>query len=54
MVPSDYIQKQYCSLMFLFATCFSDCAPKTPTKVAQDDSVATKLWEVSAKLTGVS
>ena len=32
---------------------FFDCKPKVPSKFAQDDGVAKKLWEVSADLVGL-
>ena len=31
----------------------SDCAVKTPSKAAQDDEAARKLWDVSMKLVGL-
>jgi NAD(P)-dependent dehydrogenase (short-subunit alcohol dehydrogenase family) len=33
---------------------FVKCAEGTPTSVAQDDALARRLWEVSAKLTGLA
>jgi len=33
---------------------FSDCAPKLPSKAGQDDEAATRLWEISEKLTGLT
>ena len=32
---------------------FSDCAVKDPSRLAQDDALAERLWEVSEKLTGL-
>jgi retinol dehydrogenase-12 len=32
---------------------FDKCKPREPSKAAQDDAAAAKLWEVSAKLTGI-
>ena len=32
---------------------FADCKERIPAKSAQDDEVAEKLWEVSAKLVGL-
>ncbi|XP_072171697.1 retinol dehydrogenase 11-like [Diadema setosum] len=32
---------------------YSDCAVKTPSKAAQDDAAASKLWELSAELVGL-
>jgi WW domain-containing oxidoreductase len=32
---------------------FSDCAVKEPSRLAQDDALAERLWEVSEKLTGL-
>ncbi len=33
---------------------FSKCKEKTPSRRAQDDEVARRLWDVSAKLTGLA
>lgn len=33
---------------------FYKCRPATPTRDAQDDSAATRLWEISARLAGMA
>lgn len=33
---------------------FNNCKPEEPSKLAMDDGVAKKLWEVSEELTGIN